>query len=31
MPQHVIDKVHDLADEEGAPNLDDDVCPLFEW
>ena len=31
MPQHIIDKVHDLADAEGAPNLDDDGCPLFEW
>jgi len=31
MPQHIIDKVHDLVDEEGAPNLDDDGCPLFEW
>ena len=30
-PQHVIDKVHDLAVEEGAPNLDDDGCPFFEW
>ena len=31
MPQHIIDKVHDLADEEGAPNLDDNGYPLFEW
>ena len=31
MPQHVIDKVHELADAEGGPDLDDDGCPLFEW
>jgi hypothetical protein len=31
MPQHIIDKVHDLADAENAPDLDEDGCPLFEW
>ena len=31
MPQHIIDRVHQLADDEGAPNLDDDGCPVFEW
>jgi hypothetical protein len=31
MPQHIIDTVHDLADAENAPNLDDDGCPSFEW
>jgi hypothetical protein len=31
MPQHIIDKVHDLADAEDAPDLDEDGCPFFEW
>ena len=31
MPNHIIDKVHSLADQEGAPDLDDDGCPIFEW
>jgi len=31
MPQHVIDRVPQLADEEGAPTLDNDGCPVFEW
>ena len=31
MPQHIIDRVHQLADDEGAPNLDHDGCPVFEW
>ncbi len=31
MPQHVLDTVHDLADAEEAPDLDEDGCPLFEW
>ena len=32
MPQHIIDKVHELAaDAEGGPDLDDDGCPLFKW
>jgi len=31
MPQHVIDRVHQLADEEGAPTLDNDGCPVFDW
>ena len=31
MPQHIIDKVHELAGAEGAPDLDDDGCPRFEW
>ena len=31
MPQHIIDKVLELAAAEGAPDLDDDGCPRFEW
>ena len=31
MPQYVIDRVHQLATSEDAPNLDDDGCPIFEW
>ena len=31
MPQHVIDRVHQLADKEGAQNLDNNGCPVFEW
>ena len=31
MPQHIIDRVHELADAEGAPDLDEDGCPVFEW
>ena len=31
MPQHIIDTVHDLADAEDAPDLDEDGCPFFEW
>jgi len=31
MPQHIIDRVHQLANDEGAPNLDHDGCPVFEW
>ena len=31
MPQHIIDRVHQLADDKGAPNLDNDGCPVFEW
>jgi len=30
MPQHIIDKVHALADAEGTPDLDEDGCPLFK-
>ena len=31
MPDHVIARVHELASNEGAPDLDDDGCPIFEW
>jgi hypothetical protein len=31
MPQHIIDKVHELTGAEGAPDLDNDGCPRFEW
>ena len=31
MPNQVIDHIHELAEEEGAENLDDDGCPIFEW
>ena len=31
MPDHIIDKVHALAEAEGAPDLDEDGCPTFEW
>ena len=31
MPQHVIDRVHELAQNEGAEELDEDGCPIFEW
>ena len=31
MPQHIIDLVQQLADKEGAPDLDVDGCPVFEW
>ena len=31
MPEHLIDRVNELADVEGAEYLDDDVCPILEW
>ena len=31
MPQQVIDRVHELAQNEGAEELDEDGCPIFEW
>jgi hypothetical protein len=31
MPDHIIDIVHDFADADGAADLDDDGCPVFEW
>ena len=31
MPEHVIDRVHALAEAEGAPDLDEDGCPNSEW
>ena len=31
MPDHVIDRVHELADTKGAVDLDKDRCPIFEW
>ena len=31
MPDHIIDRVHLLATQEGATDLDDDGCPVFEW
>jgi hypothetical protein len=31
MPDWVIDKVHELAEAEDAPDLDEDGCPFFEW
>ena len=30
IPQRVIDRVHELADEENTPALDDEGCPVFE-
>jgi hypothetical protein len=31
MPNNVIERVHELAENEGAEDLDDDECPIFEW
>ena len=31
MPDYVINQVHPFAEAEGANNLDDDGCPIFEW
>ena len=31
IPDHVIRRVEELADDENAMNLDDDGCPIFEW
>lgn len=31
MPDHIIDRVHELASNEGANDLDADRCPIFEW
>jgi len=31
VPQHIIDKVLELAAAEGAHDLDEDGCPRFEW
>ena len=31
MPQHIIDRVYQLNDDEGAPNLDNDGCPVLKW
>ena len=31
MPNNVIERVHELAENEGAQDLDDDGCPIFEW
>ena len=28
---NVIDRIHELAKNEGAEVLDDDGCPIFEW
>jgi hypothetical protein len=30
IPQRVIDRVHELADNEHAPTLDEEGCPVFE-
>ena len=27
----MIERVHELAEDEGAEDLDDDGCPIFEW
>ena len=27
----IIDRVHELAEMENAPDLDEDGCPIFEW
>ena len=32
MPNHVIQRIHELAENEGrAEDLDEDGCPIFEW
>ena len=31
MPDHVIDRVHQLATNEFSSDLDHDGCPIFEW
>ena len=31
MPNNVIDRIHELGENEGAEDLDDDGCPIFEW
>ena len=31
MPDYIIDRVHQLAEQEHAPELDADGCPIFEW
>jgi len=30
IPDRIIDRVHELADEENAPALDEEGCPVFE-
>ena len=30
-PNHVIDRVLEVAGNEGATVLDGDSCPIFEW
>lgn len=30
MPDYIIDRVHQLAEEDHAPELDADGCPIFE-
>jgi len=31
MSNHIIERVHELAEMENAPDLDEDGCPIFEW
>ena len=31
MPDYILDRVHVLAEQEHAPDLDTDGCPIFEW
>ena len=31
MTEAVIDRVHELAEQENAPDLDEDGYPIFEW
>ena len=31
MPDYIIDRLHQLAEQEHAPELDADGCPIFEW